>query len=59
MILPEMLNFKKFVNANEITKELSPFHPESAEIQTERFMLRAITLCYGVCKKPHQVIISP
>lgn len=54
-----MLNFKKFVNANEITKELSPFHPESAEIQTERFMLRAITLCYGVCKKPHQVIISP
>ena len=31
-ILPEMLNCREFVNADEIAKGLSPFQPEKAII---------------------------
>jgi predicted ABC-type ATPase len=41
-ILPEILNCEEFVNADEIAKGLSPFHPESAAIQAGRLMLDRI-----------------
>jgi len=41
-ILPEILNCDEFVNADEIAKGLSPFHPESAAIQAGRLMLERI-----------------
>ena len=41
-ILPEMLNCKEFVNADEIAKGLSPFQPESVAIQAGRLMLKRI-----------------
>ena len=37
-ILPEMLNCKEFVNADEIAKGLSPFQPESVSFQAGRIM---------------------
>jgi len=39
-ILPEMLDCKEFVNADEIAKGLSPFNPESVAIEAGRIMLR-------------------
>ena len=39
-ILPEMLQCKEFVNADEIAKGLSPFNPESVAIEAGRIMLR-------------------
>jgi predicted ABC-type ATPase len=41
-ILPEVLDCEEFVNADEIAKGLSPFHPESAAIQSGRLMLDRI-----------------
>ena len=41
-ILPEILDCEEFVNADEIAKGLSPFHPESAAIQAGRLMLERI-----------------
>lgn len=41
-ILPEMLNCKEFVNADEIAKGLSPFQPERVSIESGRIMLRRI-----------------
>lgn len=41
-ILPEILNCDEFVNADEIAKGLSPFHPESEAIQAGRLMLKRI-----------------
>lgn len=41
-ILPEMLNCKEFVNADEIAKGLSPFQPESVSFQAGRIMLERI-----------------
>lgn len=41
-ILPEILDCQEFVNADEIAKGLSPFHPESASIQAGRLMLDRI-----------------
>ena len=38
-VLPEMLNCKEFVNADEIAKGLSPFQPEQVSIQAGRIML--------------------
>lgn len=38
-VLPEMLNCKEFVNADEIARGLSPFNPESVAIGTGRLML--------------------
>jgi predicted ABC-type ATPase len=41
-ILPEILNCREFVNADEIARGLSPFNPESAGIQAGRLMLERI-----------------
>ena len=41
-ILPEILNCKEFVNADEIAKGLSPFQPEKVAIEAGRIMLRRI-----------------
>lgn len=32
-VLPELLNCREFVNADEIAKGLSPFNPESVAIE--------------------------
>jgi predicted ABC-type ATPase len=41
-ILPEVLNCKEFVNADEIAKGLSPFQPESVSYEAGRIMLNRI-----------------
>ncbi len=41
-ILPEMLDCREFVNADEIARGLSPFQPESVAIQAGRIMLNRI-----------------
>jgi predicted ABC-type ATPase len=41
-ILPEILNCKEFVNADEIARGLSPFQPEKVAIEAGRIMLRRI-----------------
>ncbi|WP_245802762.1 zeta toxin family protein [Cyclobacterium lianum] len=41
-ILPEILDCKEFVNADEIAKGISPFQPEKAEIEAGRLMLKRI-----------------
>ncbi len=41
-LLPEMLNCKEFVNADEIARGLSPFQPESVAIESGRIMLSRI-----------------
>lgn len=41
-ILPEILNCKEFVNADEIAKGLSPFQPESVAFEAGRIMLNRI-----------------
>lgn len=41
-ILPEILDCKEFVNADEIAKGLSPFQPEKAAFEAGRIMLHRI-----------------
>ena len=41
-ILPEILDCKEFVNADEIAKGLSPFQPEKVSFEAGRIMLRRI-----------------
>ncbi|MDR2886043.1 MAG: zeta toxin family protein [Rikenellaceae bacterium] len=41
-VLPEMLDCREFVNADEIAKGLSPFNPESVAIEAGRLMLTRI-----------------
>ncbi|MDQ8144386.1 zeta toxin family protein [Chryseobacterium sp. CFS15] len=41
-ILPEILNCKEFVNADEIAKGLSPFQPEKVAFEAGRIMLKRI-----------------
>lgn len=41
-ILPEILECKEFVNADEIAKGLSPFQPEKVAIEAGRIMLNRI-----------------
>jgi predicted ABC-type ATPase len=41
-ILPEMLNCKEFVNADEIARGLSPFQPEKVAIEAGKIMLKRI-----------------
>ena len=41
-VLPQILNCKEFVNADEIAKGLSPFAPESVAIQAGKLMLQRI-----------------
>lgn len=41
-ILPELLQIKQFVNADEIARGLSPFEPEKVSLEAGRIMLRRI-----------------
>ena len=41
-ILPEILDCKEFVNADEIAKGLSPFQPEKVALDAGRIMLKKI-----------------
>lgn len=41
-ILPEILDCKEFVNADEIARGLSPFQPEKVAFEAGRIMLRRI-----------------
>jgi predicted ABC-type ATPase len=41
-LLPEILECKEFVNADEIAKGLSPFQPEKVAIEAGRLMLKRI-----------------
>ena len=41
-VLPEILDCKEFVNADEIAKGLSPFQPEKVAIHAGRIMLQRI-----------------
>lgn len=38
-ILPEIINCKEFVNADEIARGLSPFQPENVAFESGRIML--------------------
>jgi predicted ABC-type ATPase len=47
-ILPEILDCKEFVNADEIARGLSPFQPEKVSFEAGRIMLHRIDeLMYG------------
>ena len=41
-VLPEVLDCREFVNADEIARGLSPFNPESVAIEAGRLMLSRI-----------------
>jgi predicted ABC-type ATPase len=41
-LLPELLNIKEFVNADEIARGLSPFQPEKVSIEAGKIMLNRI-----------------
>lgn len=41
-VLPEILNCKEFINADEIARGLSPFQPEKVAVQAGRIMLNRI-----------------
>ncbi len=41
-ILPELLQVKEFVNADEIARGLSPFQPEKVSIEAGKIMLRRL-----------------
>ncbi len=41
-VLPEMLDCKEFVNADEIAKGISPFNPESVALQAGRLMIERV-----------------
>ena len=41
-ILPDLLNCKEFVNADEIARGLSPFQPEKVSIEAGRLMINRI-----------------
>ena len=46
-VLPEMLNCKEFVNADEIARGLSPFQPETVSFHAGRIMLNRIKELIG------------
>lgn len=41
-VLPEILHCQEFVNADEIARGLSPFHPEEVAIEAGKIMLQRI-----------------
>jgi len=41
-ILPEILQCREFVNADEIAKGLSPFQPQEVSVQAGRIMISRI-----------------
>ena len=43
-VLPDLLQCREFVNADEIAKGLSPFNPESVAIEAGKLMLQRINL---------------
>lgn len=43
-VLPELLQCREFVNADEIAKGLSPFNPESVAIKAGKLMLQRVDL---------------
>ncbi len=43
-VLPNLLECREFVNADEIAKGLSPFNPEAVAIEAGKLMLRRINL---------------
>ena len=43
-ILPQILQCEEFVNADEIARGLSPFHPENVSIEAGRLMLERISV---------------
>lgn len=45
-ILPEILDCKEFVNADEIARGLSPFQPEKVAVQAGRIMLTRINYLF-------------
>lgn len=47
-VLPEMLDCKEFVNADEIAKGLSPFQPETVSFTAGRIMLGRINELIGL-----------
>ena len=47
-ILPEILQCREFVNADEIAKGLSPFNPDSMAIKAGRLMVARINELLGV-----------
>lgn len=58
-ILPEMLDCKEFVNADEIAKGLSPFQPEKVAFEAGRIMLHRIDellkeMKVSLLKQPYQ-----
>lgn len=42
IVLPELLNVKEFVNADEIARGLSPFQPDKVAIEAGKIMLNRI-----------------
>jgi predicted ABC-type ATPase len=46
-LLPEILNCREFVNADEIARGLSPFQPETAALAAGRLMLNRIRYLMG------------
>ncbi|WP_128544698.1 zeta toxin family protein [Larkinella soli] len=46
-ILPEVLNCREFVNADEIARGLSPFQPETVAFEAGRIMLERINHLLG------------
>lgn len=41
-VLPDVLNCREFVNADEIAKGLSPFKPEEVAVEAGKLMLQRI-----------------
>ena len=48
-VLPDLLECREFINADEIAKGLSPFNPQSVAIEAGKLMLQRIDLllCQG------------
>jgi len=46
-VLPELLDIKEFVNADEIARGISPFNPESVAVEAGRLMLARIKTLLG------------
>lgn len=46
-VLPDILQCREFVNADEIAKGLSPFNPESVAIEAGRLMLQRVEELLG------------
>lgn len=49
-VLPEILDCREFVNADEIARGLSPFNPEGVAIEAGRLMLMRIEELLAACE---------